>query len=375
MKKNENASEILQKRGWSLYEPHQQKTRRRSSYERAVDNLNSNSQGQTAKSKRATEKPKQIFDKIIAVQRHLDARFAAKNGGTASVSYSLKQPVDWLYSKMRNQQPIYSKNDVQVITEQRMLTMQLLGDFYQSRTEIRKSYDLLDEYRHDTGKSLHKSTRTYLTLEKALAGLENDEAAINSRLSEITAESNNYAELVRATGNIRLERQQLVNQHEQAANEVKNSRTGLDEIVDYQMVIKESEHVLDDACAGLEQVSKQQAVAQAVLSAFAEGESSMHAAYNVVDALSKNIVATHRTITSAFEALNRLSTQLTGRKAAAETSGIASRGLYGKMRSTRATNSGDVHQYVKELFARPEAETIASNGHYSAESIQQTVEQ
>ena len=129
---------------------------------------------------------------------------------------------------------------------------------------MRKSYELLQEYRLETARDLQKGTRKYMRLERELSELERDEQVLKEQVSRTTADKRDYAELIHATGNVKLERQKLVNEHEKAASSIKSARIGLDEIADYQMVIRESEQVLGDASNSLEQVSTQQAISHAL---------------------------------------------------------------------------------------------------------------
>lgn len=374
-KSKSDLESIVQKRGWSIKEddPAREKRRRRA-YERAVENLEANTEPVSLKALQSNEKPKALLQQIIRIQNHLDQRFSAKKGGAAAFYYGLQKAAYSLAGHLSNGRidcSVYKKSDIELISEQRLFTNLLLGEFKQSGSEMRKSYELLQEYRLETARDLQKGTRKYMRLERELSELERDEQVLKEQVSRTTADKRDYAELIHATGNVKLERQKLVNEHEKAASSIKSARIGLDEIADYQMVIRESEQVLGDASNSLEQVSTQQAIAQAVLSAFVEGETSMGAAYEVMQTLSTNIVTTHRTITGTFDALNKFAVQLSARKVDANTTTQESRGLYRNMRDSRKAMVEDVHNYVRRLFEKPllEVGEVSSNGHYAVEAV------
>jgi len=349
--------DIIEKRGWSIKEDTPARnTRRRNIYERAVENLETNTASLNAKVQQSNERPKTLLHQIIGIQNHLDTRFTAKKGGSAALYYGFMRALYTFAAPLsggRIDASVYRKSDIELITEQRGFTNLLLGEFNRSRKEMKKSYGLLEEYRLETARELQRGARRYMRLERELSELERDEQVLQEEMQQTTANKGNYAEIIHALGNVKLERQRLVNEHEKSASGIRSSRIGLDEIADYQMVIGESEQVLGDASSSLEQVSTQQAIAQAVLSAFVEGEASMGAAYEVMETLSTNIVTTHRTIAGTFDALNKLAVQLSTRRATANTTTEDSRGMYGNIRDSRKAQVEDVHDYVKRLFEKP----------------------
>ncbi len=371
----DDVAEILSRRGWRLYgEANANGARTRTTYEKAVENLEATSASLSSKAKEDTEKPKATLRQIIRLQKHLDERFAAKKGSYNAMSYNAKRAIatiSALLSRGGIDASIYRKADTEIIANQRTLTKLLFEDLKQAKSEMGKSYRLLGGYRFETARDLNKQTRRYLHVEKALSKLEEDESLIKQKMASTTAESSGYAELVHTAGSFRLERQKLVNDYENTAGAIRNSRTSIDELTDYQLVVQESEQILGDACNSLEQVSTRQAIAQTVLSAFTKGEASMDAAAQVMDTLSSNIATTYNIITGAFDSMNRLSARVGKKGEMAGSATDASRALYGNLRNLRKGQSESAHKYARQLFEKPMAEPagISGNGHEPAEPL------
>ncbi len=372
----EEVTEILSRRGWRLYREGQAKgTGTHTTYEKAVESLEANAASPSLKPKECTEKPKATLKQIIRLQKHLDERFSAKKGSYLAASYTAKRAASTiaaLLSGGRIDASIYRKTDTEIITNQRVLTKLLFEDLKQAKSEMGKSCGLLGEYRLETARDLNKQTRKYLRIEKALSRLEEDESILKQKMASTTAESSVYAELLHSSGNVRLERQKLVNDYENTAGAIKNSKTGIDELTDYQLVVQESEQILGDACNSLEQVATRQAIAQTVLSAFTKGEASMDAASHVMDTLSSNVATTYRIISGAFESMNRLSASVGREGEMAGSATEASRALYGSLRNLRREQSESAHKYARQLFEKPMAEPagMSGNGHRPVEAAE-----
>ncbi len=365
----EGLTEILSRRGWQLYD--EQKANGKgthTTYEKAVKELETNTASPGPKANEDAEKPKTTLKQIIRLQKHLDERFAAKKGNYGALCYNTTRVIETLaapFSGGAIDASIYRKADTEIITDQRTLTKLLFEDLKQAKSEMGKSYGLLGEYRLETARELNKQTRKYLHIEQALSQLEEDESIIKRNLESTTAESSIYAELVHTAGNVKLERQNLVNNYENAAIAIRNSKTSIDELTDYQLVVQESEQILGDACNSLEQVSTRQAIAQTVLSAFTKGEASMDAASQIMETLSTNIATTYHVITGAFESMNRLSVRVGAKGEMAGSATDASRALYGNLRNLRKGQTQNAHKYVRQLFEKPMEEMagISNNGH------------
>ena len=325
---------------------------RRRAYERALESLISENSGPTIHIENA-DNPKNMLEEMINIQRHLDMRFAAKKGGIASIVYIAERPVDWLRGNLKNEQSKYSKSDIELITEQRNLTKKILESFNKSERDIHKSYTLLEDYRTETAEDLETQTKEYIKTEQELEKLEKDEATLMEKLSRTTAASENYAQLLHQSGNIKLNRQKLVNKYERTAHAIRTSKTGLEDLAHYQLILAESEQVLGDASENLKQVSTQQSIAQAVIAAFMKGQTSMNAAYQVMETLSTNITATHHTIKDAFESLNNMAIQISTGRTSANASTESSKWLYSGIRNFRTPLTQDIHHYVRELFEKP----------------------
>ena len=351
----DEVAEIIERRGWDLKEKKEDSGRRRkTAYETALENLDDPEPEK--ESDMFYTDPMEVIKAIVMLQNHIDARFASRNGFVGSAVYKAGEAVDWI--KRRNSLSaqlwrVYSRSDVEIIREQRLLTRKLLSTLEDSREDIGRSYDLLEGYRLEYARDLDAGRKEYLRVERAIEELERDGRVMREKMKELTAESDRYSQMIHAAGNLRLERQRLVNEHEKIANGIRGSKIGLEGIADYQLVIRESDQVLGDANSCLEQVSVQQAIAQAVLSAFVKGEASMRAAYQVMEALSGNIAVTHKTIKGAFNSLNSLAVQLSTGRASADAATSSSKTLYGSLRSSRVNLTQNVHEYVRDMFEKP----------------------
>lgn len=372
----EDITEILSRRGWRLYEEDAKERGKRTIYEKAVEDLETTTASFSSEADGISEKPKKTLMQIIRRQKHLHERFAAKKGSYEAASYNAKRVIAAIAAPLsggRIDASIYKKADTEIINEQRTLTKRLFEDMKQVKSEMGKSYELLGEYRLEAARELNKQTRKYMRIEKALSQLEKDESLVKQKMASITAESSSYAELVHTAGNVRLERQKLVNDYENTAGAIRNSRTSIDELTDHQLFVQESEQILGDACNVLGQVSTRQAIGQTVLSASAKSEASMEPASRVVDVLSTDIAATYHIITGAFESIKRLSVQVGTRGERAGSVTDASKALYGSLRNMRKAQTQDVHQYARQLFEKPMAEYagISNNGHNPADALQE----
>ena len=338
---------------------------RRRAYDRALESLISENSGPTIRVENV-DNPKNMLEEMISIQKHLDIRFAAKKNAIAYVIYGAGRSLDWLMGNVKNETSKYLKSDIELITEQRSLTKKILESFNKSERDIHKSYLLLEDYRTETAENLETQTKEYIKTEQDLEKLEQDETILLDKMSRATAASKNYAQLLHESGNIKLNRQKLVNKYERTAHAIKTNKTGLEDIAHYQLILAESEQVLGDASENLKQVSTQQSIAQAVVAAFVKGQTSMNAAYQVMESLSTNITATHRTIKDAFESLNNMALQISTGKTRAGTSTEPSKWLYGGIRNSRTPLTQDVHHYVRELFEKPAIDhlNVRKNGYH-----------
>ncbi len=318
------------------------------------------------------DKPGTILNRMITVQNHMDARFAAKTSSLHEAYFRARQAISKLMRFDNGYEAaLYQKDVVELIVEQRSLTALLMGYFSGSIKRMQLSYENLQEQRLGAAKQLQKEGMRYERIEKSLEKLNALEAMVAEETPRNGSKSAATAETLYVQGNLLVEKQKLSTESAEAAIKSFRAFNRAKDIKDYQLTVIKVMEVLTNAYGSLEEVAMQQEIAQSGLSAFVEGESSIAAANDVVNALSANIIGTGKTINEAAIKLKRLAVNIGTKEQSSESANSGVKSLYTTLHGTNKGELTKAHEFMRQMREKPVSELLKMHGNDAAAAKQQ----